>query len=151
VLAILSRPCYNRVRVKEGGDSMDEPSFSEYLKSLREKQRMSLRDAERESGVSNAYIAQIERGDRPAPSPEILRKLAIAYKVTVRELLEKAGYLDEPEMKMSEEEMVDRAYRYAIEDPEFRMGTRQPPEGLNLEAKKYIISIYEKVMKRKLL
>ncbi len=130
---------------------MDEPGFSEYLKSLREKQRMSLRDAERESGVSNAYIAQIERGDRPAPSPEILRKLAIAYKVTVRELLEKAGYLDEPEMKMSEEEMVDRAYRYAIEDPEFRMGTRQPPEGLSLEAKKYIISIYEKVMKRKLL
>lgn len=130
---------------------MDEPGFGEYLKSLREKQRMSLRDAERESGVSNAYIAQIERGDRPAPSPEILRKLAIAYKVTVRELLEKAGYLDEPEMKMSEEEMVDRAYRYAIEDPEFRVGTRQPPEGLTIEAKKYIISIYEKVMKRKLL
>jgi transcriptional regulator with XRE-family HTH domain len=130
---------------------MDDRSFGEYLKSLREKQRMSLREAERESGVSNAYIAQIERGDRPAPSPDILRKLAVAYKVTVRELLEKAGYLEEPEMTMSEEEAVDRAYRYAIEDPEFRMGTRQPPEGLSLEAKKYIISVYEKVMKRKLL
>ena len=55
---------------------MDDPSFGEYLKSLREKQRMSLREAEKESGVSNAYIAQIERGDRPAPSPDILRKLS---------------------------------------------------------------------------
>ena len=128
-----------------------EPNFGEYLKSLRKRQRMSLRDAERESGVSNAYIAQIERGDRPPPSPDILRKLAPAYKVTVRELLEKAGYLDEPEMKMPEEERVERAFRYAVEDPEFKMGTRQPPEGLTLEAKKYIISIYEKVMGRKLL
>lgn len=128
-----------------------ESHFGEYLKSLREKQRMSLREAERESGVSNAYIAQIERGDRPPPSPDILRKLAPAYKVTVKELLEAAGYLDEPEIKVSEEERVNRAFTYAIEDAEFKMGTRQPPEGLSLEAKKYIISIYEKVMKRKLL
>jgi len=72
---------------------MEEPNFSQFLKSLRERQRMSLRDVERESGVSNAYIAQLERGDRPAPSPEILRKLAKPYKVTVRELLMRAGYL----------------------------------------------------------
>jgi len=130
---------------------MDDRSFSEYLKSLRERQRMSLREAGKASGVSNAYIAQIERGDRPPPSPDILRKLARAYGVTVQELLEKAGYLEEPEMKVSEEERVERAYRYAIGDPEFQMGTRQPPEGLTLEAKKYIISVYEKVMKRKLL
>jgi hypothetical protein len=80
-----------------------------------------------------------------------LRKLAPAYRVTVRELLEKAGYLEEPEMKASEEELVERAFRYAVEDPDFRAGTRQPPEGLTLDAKKYIISIYEKVMNRKLL
>jgi HTH-type transcriptional regulator, competence development regulator len=130
-----------------------EPNFGKYLKSLRERQRMSLREVEKDSGVSNAYIAQIERGDRSVPSAEILRKLAPAYKVTVKELLEKAGYLDEPEVKMSQQELVERAFRYAVDDPEFksRMGTRQPPEGLTLEAKEYIISIYEKVMDRKLL
>lgn len=128
-----------------------ERNFSEYLKSLREKQRLSLREVEQESKVSNAYIAQIERGDRPPPSPDILRKLAPVYKITVKELLEAAGYLDEPETKVSEEERVNRAFAYAVEDPEFKMGTRQPPEGMSLEAKKYIISIYEKVMKRKLL
>jgi len=41
---------------------MEELNFSQFLKSLRERQRMSLRDVEKESGVSNAYIAQIERG-----------------------------------------------------------------------------------------
>jgi transcriptional regulator with XRE-family HTH domain len=128
-----------------------ERNFSEYLKGLREKQRLSLREVERESSVSNAYIAQIERGDRPPPSPDILRKLAPVYKITVTELLEAAGYLDEPETKVSEEERVNRAFAYAVEDPDFKMGTRQPPEGLSLETKKYIISIYEKVMKRKIL
>ena len=109
--------------------------FGEYLKSLREKQRLSLREVERDSGVSNAYIAQIERGDRPAPSPDILRKLAPVYNVTVQLLLEKAGYLEEPEQTMSEQERVERAYRYAVQDPEFKMGTRQPPEGLDLKLK----------------
>ena len=56
---------------------MDESNFGHFLKSLREKQRMSLRDAERESGVSNAYIAQIEKGDRPPPSPEIFFCISI--------------------------------------------------------------------------
>lgn len=126
-------------------------NFGEYLKDLREKQRMSLREAERESGVSNAYIAQIERGDRPPPSPDILRKLAPVYKITVKELLEAAGYLEEPETNISEEERVNRAFAYAVEDPEFKMGTRQPPDGLSLEAKKYIISVYEKVTNRKIL
>jgi transcriptional regulator with XRE-family HTH domain len=136
---------------RKGRESMEEQNFGEYLKGLREKQRLSLREAEAESDVSNAYIAQLERGDRPPPSAEILRKLAPAYRVTVRELLEKAGYLEEPEMKAPEEELVERAFRYAVEDPDFRAGTRQPPEGLTLDAKKYIISIYEKVMNRKLL
>lgn len=125
--------------------------FGEYMRTLRKRQRLSMRDAEKMSGVSNAYLAQIEKGDRPPPSPDILRKLAPAYKVAVRDLLEAAGYLEEPEMTMPEEERIERAYRYAVEDPDFRVGTRHPPEGLDIEAKKYIISIYEKVMGRKLL
>jgi transcriptional regulator with XRE-family HTH domain len=66
---------------------MEDSNFGHFLKSLRDRQRMSLRDVEKESGVSNAYIAQLEKGDRPAPSPDILKKLARAYNVTVRELL----------------------------------------------------------------
>ncbi|MDP3062126.1 MAG: helix-turn-helix transcriptional regulator [Chloroflexota bacterium] len=124
--------------------------FGDYLRGLRARQHFSLREVEREGGVSNSYLAQLERGDR-MPSPDILRKLAPVYKVTVREMMEQAGYLEEPEVTVSEVERVERAFQYAVDDPEFRFGTRQPPEGLTLEAKRYIISIYEKVMRRKLL
>ncbi len=71
------------------------PGFGEYLKLLREKQRMSLRDVERRAGVSNAYLGQIEQGKRPPPHPNILKKLAPLYGVPVYELMAAAGYLDE--------------------------------------------------------
>lgn len=71
------------------------PDFGEYLKLLRGKQRMSLRDVERRTGVSNAYLGQIEQGKRPPPHPNILKKLASLYGVPVYELMATAGYLDE--------------------------------------------------------
>lgn len=52
----------------------------------------SLRHAERESGVSNGYISQIEHGDAE-PSPDVLRKLADAYKIPFEVLMEAAGYI----------------------------------------------------------
>jgi len=74
---------------------MNMPNFGEYLKGLRGKQRMSLRDVERRTGVSNAYLGQIEQAKRPPPHPNILKKLASLYGVTVYELMAAAGYLDE--------------------------------------------------------
>ena len=130
---------------------MEEPNFSQFLKSLRERQRMSLRDVEKESGVSNAYIAQLERGDRPAPSPEILRKLAKPYKVTVRELLMKAGYLDEPEVTATEEERIEAAFQYVLSDPDYKLGTRIRGETLGIEAKRGIVIVFETLTGKKLL
>jgi len=76
------------------------PRFGEYLKLLREEQRMSLRDVERRTGVSNAYLGQIELGKRPPPHPNILKKLAPLYSVSVYELMVAAGYLDEAQSQM---------------------------------------------------
>jgi transcriptional regulator with XRE-family HTH domain len=130
---------------------MEESNFGHFLKSLREKQRMSLRDAERESSVSNAYIAQIEKGDRPPPKPEILKKLARAYNVTVRELFLRAGYLDEPEVTATEEERIEAAFQYVLADPDYKLGTRIRGEGLNSEAKRGIIIVYETLTGKKLI
>ena len=130
---------------------MDESNFGHFLKSLREKQRMSLRDAERESGVSNAYIAQIEKGDRPPPKPEILKKLSRAYNVTVRELFLRAGYLDEPEVTATEEERIEAAFQYVLADPDYKLSTRIRGEGLNIEAKRGIIIVFETLTGKKLI
>jgi len=61
---------------------------------------MSLRDVERWTGVSNAYLGQIEQAKRPPPHTNILKKLAPLYNVSVHELMAAAGYLDEPQSQM---------------------------------------------------
>ena len=54
---------------------------------------MSLRGVQRLSGISNAYLSQIEKGLRH-PGPKLLRRLAALYGVGVEELFRKAGYLE---------------------------------------------------------
>ncbi len=130
---------------------MEESNFGIFLKSLRDKQRMSLRDAEKESGVSNAYIAQLEKGDRPAPSPDILKKLAKAYNVTVRELLMRAGYLDEPEVTATEEQRIEAAFQYVLADPDYKLGTRLRGEDFDTKGKRGVIITYETLTGKKIL
>jgi transcriptional regulator with XRE-family HTH domain len=130
---------------------MEEPNFGYFLKSLRDRQRMSLRDVERESGVSNAYIAQLEKGDRPAPSADILKKLARAYNVTVRELLLRAGYLDEPEVSATEEERIEAAFQYVLADPDYKLGTRIRGEDLDTKGKRGVVITYETLTGKKIL
>ena len=150
VLANISNTCYNCLDIESKGGYV-ELSFGQFMRSLRDKQRLSLREAERESGVSNAYIAQIERGDRARPSAEILKKLAPAYKVTVRELLMRAGYLDEPEVTATEEERIEAAFQYVLADPDYKLGTRVRGEGLTVQAKRDMVIIYETLTGKKLL
>jgi transcriptional regulator with XRE-family HTH domain len=130
---------------------MEESNFGHFLKSLRDRQRMSLRDVEKESGVSNAYIAQLEKGDRPAPSPDILKKLARAYNVTVRELLLRAGYLDEPEVTATEEERIEAAFQYVLADPDYKLGTRLRGEDLDTKGKRGVVITYETLTGKKIL
>jgi len=62
-------------------------NFGEYLRTLRLEQKLSLREAEKLSGVSNSYLGLIERGQRPIPGADILKKLAPVYDVPARDLM----------------------------------------------------------------
>ncbi len=127
-------------------------NFGDYLRSLREGQKMSLREAAAKTGVSVSYITQIENGRRKAPGPEVLKRLAPGYNVPVRDLLKAAGYLDDiKEIKpVSDEEEVDRAFRYAISDPRFQSGTRVTGP-ITTDVKRFVVEMYEKAFGRKLL
>ena len=130
---------------------MEESNFGQFLKGLRNRRRMSLRDVEKECGVSNAYIAQLEKGDRPPPRPDILKKLARAYNVTVRELLLEAGYMDEPEVTATAEERIDAAFQYVLADPDYKLGTRIRGESLDVEGKKGVVITYETLTGKRIL
>jgi len=71
----------------------DERSrLGNYLKSLRDAKGLSLRDVEDKSGVSNAFLSQIESGKVKQPAPVVLYKLADLYSVPYALLMERAGY-----------------------------------------------------------
>lgn len=70
-------------------------TLGQYLASIRNDRKMSLRQVEEASGkeVSNAYLSQLENGKILQPSPTILNKLAEIYKIEYITLMDLAGYL----------------------------------------------------------
>ena len=63
-----------------------------YLKKLRESKGYTLRDVEKITGISNAHLSQLEGSRVKQPSPIHLHKLAKAYEVEYKTLMETAGY-----------------------------------------------------------
>ena len=127
--------------------------FGEYLRKLREAQRWSLRQVAAKTGVSVSYITQIENGKRNAPGPEILKKLAPVYQVSVRELLKAAGYMEdvqEVRAVLSEEEEVERAFDFVLGDPRYQFGTRVTGP-ITIDVKRFVVEMYEKATGKKLL
>jgi transcriptional regulator with XRE-family HTH domain len=130
--------------------SMSSNELGNYLRDLRTRNRLSLRKAQEISGASGSYLSQIEQGKRH-PSADLLRKIAPAYGTSIRDLLTKAGYLDEPEIKMGEQDRIEWAFQAVAADPDYRFGTSLKTPDLTLEAKRFIIEVYEKATGRKLL
>ena len=64
--------------------------FGDYIKKLRLDRKLTLRDVEEKVKISNAYLSQVERGERATPTLKILVKLAEVYGVPVSVLSEKA-------------------------------------------------------------
>lgn len=61
------------------------------LAAARLRRGWTLRDVERETGLPNAHISQLETGAIKAPGITVLVKLAKAYGLPLRPLLELAG------------------------------------------------------------
>jgi transcriptional regulator with XRE-family HTH domain len=78
---------------KQEPPTSEEVSLGEALRQIREMNSFTLRAVERMTGVSNAYLSQLERGKIDKPSPGFLFKLAEAYGVPYDQLMEKAGYI----------------------------------------------------------
>ena len=125
-------------------------NFGEYLRTLRFEQKLSLREAEKLSGVSNSYLGLIERGQRPIPGADILKKLAPVYNVPVRDMMRAAGYLKNEDVSISEDDEVEMAFNFVMNDPRYKSGTRIKG-GLTTDIKRFIVEMYEKATGKKLL
>lgn len=70
-----------------------DKTLGEKLKQLRHIKGWTLRKAEKNTGISNGYLSQLENDNIKKPSPHYLHKLSNAYGVSYESLLELAGYL----------------------------------------------------------
>lgn len=67
-------------------------NYGGYFKALRESKGFTLREVERQTEISNAYLSQLESGKIKQPSPITLNKLSSIYGVSYEFLMEKVGY-----------------------------------------------------------
>ena len=81
-------------------------SLGKKLKDAREHLPMTLRQVEDATGVSNAYLSQLENEKIQKPSANILYKLSTLYGISLNSLLAAAGIIesatDSPETKENE-------------------------------------------------
>ena len=101
-----------------------EESFGEYIKRMRLDRGMSLRDVEVKTGISNAYLSQVERGKRNIPSTKVLFKLAQAYGISmeyliirqVKELEKKQESFSQSKLPPPDTEYITTNYEKLSED-----------------------------------
>jgi len=90
------------------------------LARLRLEKGVTFRQIEKETGISNAYLCQIENGDVSKPSPRILHKLADYYAVPYTELMVAAGYLEPRESRRAKENEI-LLMSEKLDDQQFEM------------------------------
>lgn len=68
-------------------DLMDPAAFGARLRRIRLKKGLTLAQTTELTGISTAYLSDMERGKRGSPTAQTLTKLADAFDVSVDEIL----------------------------------------------------------------
>ena len=76
-----------------------QESLGTQLRQIRTMRKLSLRDVEAATGISNPYLSQLENDKISKPSPHFLHKLAKLYDVDYEMLMQAAGYVHERQQK----------------------------------------------------
>jgi len=87
-----------------------------FIRARRISANLSLRQLAERSGLSNAYLSQVERG-RHEPSLSVLHAIADALEVPLASLLARAGVLDDSH-RGPEGPALPATERAILDDPE---------------------------------
>ena len=102
------------------GAGVDPLDVGAFIRSQRERAKMSVRRLAELAEVSNPYLSQIERGLRK-PSAEILQQIAKGLQISAETLYERAGILPEHERTSS---VVDAIEADPLLTPEQKLALR---------------------------
>ena len=134
---------------EDATDHQTELPIGTVLRQLRGER--SLREVQKGSGVSNTYLCNLELGVQ-RPGFRILEKLADYYGVSISDLFRRAEMLRErgEDYQRAHDADVERSYRFLMDDPYLESYDR-PTAELPLEAKKFMVRLYEHYTGRQLL
>ena len=125
------------------------PPIGELLRTLRGDR--TLRDLERDTGIPNAYLSNIELGIKK-PGLKTLTRLSAYHEVPLNELLRIAEL---PHQENDDEEEISaldikRGFNFLTSDPDlYRF--QIPAEPLSLDTQRYIVQLYQHYTGKKLL
>lgn len=68
-------------------------NLGQELQAARKLKKLSLREVEAATGISNPYLSQLENDKIQKPSPQFLGKLASLYDLDFQIVMEAAGYI----------------------------------------------------------
>ncbi len=78
-------------------------TLGQTLKLLRKNSSMTLKEIEEKTGVSNAYLSQLENDKIKNPSVFILTKLSQTFDVPINEILIQAGLISSKRSSKTEQ------------------------------------------------
>lgn len=117
---------------------MSEKSLGYGLKLARELRKLSLRDVEKATGISNPYLSQLENDKITKPSPFFLHKLASLYEIDYEMLMEAAGYVQKKVKPEGQPKTLAGAALFSVEKltPEEEQGLATYLQFLRSQTKK---------------
>jgi|SRR3954447_9988740 transcriptional regulator with XRE-family HTH domain len=119
--------------------------LGEYIKGKRKEKGLSAQELSRRSGISQAYLSQLENDKNDKPSPDILNKLANGLGIPNGDLLIAPGYIEDPfdvESNIIKTTDIDLRYILNIKEEAYYNGKPLTPE-----QKKQAVAILDALFK----
>ena len=147
--AVMEPPSSDVQHEDSPATTRERPPITAVLRRLRGIR--TLRQVEADTGISNAYLSNIESGAK-RPGVKILSKLAAYYRYPLGELLQTAGLpFDENAAVLADSTTeLQRIYEFVIADPDF-MHYGKPAGRPPTDVQKFVIQMYEHYTGKKLL
>ena len=133
-----------------------DAKVGELLKAARRQRGWSQGELAKRSGISQSTIWRIENGLIAEPKIGIMLRLAEALGLDIHQLIGQPSLVSSEEpgqvevLEEQEEHRIDLAYQLCRTDPRFPLGLRVTGEP-SIEAKRWIIQLYEAATGRRLL
>lgn len=134
------------IRAEEEEPEVYRKRLGSFLMRLREEKQVSIQKVSRETGISDPFLYQIEKGEKSLTKPDYFNRLAQFYGIKVEVLLKLAGYLPIADADAE----LEAAVQIITHDKEWPHLNATFFAKLDFSQKVEVVLLYEKAKNKKL-